>query len=200
MINSRLGTLLGLACVALLAGCAGTKTPTSYYSLYAPPAQAAEASPAHEAVSVSVGPVSIPDILKQTRIATGGENGSYRLSEYHRWSGDVDRDLARTLAEHLARALGTEAVYVYPWDQNFAPTYQVFVDVLYMGGNPGGEATLGVRWSLVDTSGERQPVIRRTDLREPSSGPDHAGWVAAQQRNVANLGAAMAEIIAESGK
>jgi Uncharacterized protein conserved in bacteria len=104
-INSRfrLAALLALACVTLLSGCAGTKTPTSYYSLYAPASQIAGATPAQGDLSVSVGPVSIPDILKQTRIATGGENGSFRLSEFHRWSGDVDRDLGRTLAEHLSR-------------------------------------------------------------------------------------------------
>jgi uncharacterized lipoprotein YmbA len=201
-INSgfRLAALLGLACVTLLAGCAGTKTPTSYYSLYAPASQISGASPVQGDLSVSVGPVSIPDILKQTRIATGGENGSFRLSEFHRWSGDVDRDLGRTLAEHLSRELGTEEVFVFPWDQNFTPAYQVYVDVLHMSGNPGGEATLSVRWSLVDRRGKGAPIIRRSELREASGGSEYDGWVAAQQRNVAHLAQEIARELTRSGQ
>ncbi|HCU68031.1 MAG TPA: hypothetical protein DGF30_02125, partial [Desulfomicrobium sp.] len=76
--------LLGLAWAALLSGCAGKTETMSYYSLHVP--QASAAAPAGDAVSVSVGPVTLPDVLKQTRIATGGENGQYRLAEYHRWT------------------------------------------------------------------------------------------------------------------
>lgn len=193
-------TLLAFACAALLTGCAGSKTPTVYYSLYAPAAQGAGASMTDGDISVSVGPVTIPDILKQTRIATGGEDGSYDLAEYHRWSGDVDRDLARALAEHLARNLGTQRVSVFPWDQNFTPTYQVMIDVLFLGGGPESDAILNARWTIMDKAGKGGPITRRIDLREVSGGPDLASWVAAQQRNVEKLGVAIAETISEARK
>lgn len=193
-------TLLTFACATLLTGCAASKTPTVYYSLFAPAAQATGASVTDGDISVSVGPVTIPDILKQTRIATGGEDGIYDLAEYHRWSGDVDRDLARTLAEHLAQALGTQRVSVFPWDQDFTPTYQVMVDVLFMGGEPGDEAILSARWTILDKAGKGGSMTRRVDLREFSAGPDVTPWVAAQQRNVEKLGEAIAETISETRK
>jgi len=196
--RSRFTAALALACAALLAGCAGSKTPTVYYSLYAPAAQTEVGTMTDGDISVRVGPVTIPDILKQTRIATGGEDGSYDLAEYHRWSGDVDRDLARTLAEHLAQALGTQRVSVFPWDQDFTPTYQVLVDVLFMGGEPGGEAILSARWTIMDKAGKEESITRRIDLREVSAGPDVASWIAAQQRNVEKLGEAIAETISEN--
>jgi hypothetical protein len=181
-------TRMALACaltVALLAGCASSSPPTFYYTLYAP---APRTAPVGSSLLVSVGPVAVPDVLKQMQIATGGTDGRYQLSEYHRWGGEVDRDIARAVAEQLASGLGTEQVVVFPEDQNFTPTCRVLIDVLSMGGNLGQEATLAVRWSLVDPQGKKSPVIRRSDLREPSTAAGHGAWVAAQQRNIAKLG------------
>jgi hypothetical protein len=137
--------------------------------------------------------VTIPDILKQTQIATGGADGRYQISEYHRWSGEVDRDFARALAEQLAGNLGTEQVAIFPWDQHLTPTCRVLVDLLSLGGAVGNDATLAVRWSLVDTKGGKTPLIRRSVFSEPAAGPGYPGWVAAQQRNIEKLGQEIAE-------
>jgi uncharacterized lipoprotein YmbA len=179
----------GILSMLLLAGCAISSPQITYYSLYAPaqtaaPATATVPSP----LAVSVGPVVIPDILKQTQIATGGADGRYQLSEYHRWSGELDRDFARALAEQLARGLGTEQVALFPWDQHFTPTCRVLIDVLSMGGAPGQEATLAVRWSLVDPQGQKPAQIRRSELREVPAAAGYPAWIAAQQRNIAKLG------------
>lgn len=188
-------TLLCLALAALLAGCAGNVQTISHYSLYAPQAAAGGNVPADGGLAVSVGPVNVPDILMQTRIATGGEGGRYELSEYHRWSGEVDREMSRALAEQLVLRLGTENVSVFPWDQHLSPRFRVLADVLSMGGALGGEATLSVRWTLLDAEGNGEPVIRRSDLAERTVGTDHGAWVAAQQRNIEKLGRAIAEIL-----
>lgn len=181
--------LTGFLTMVLLAGCASSSPQSTYYSLYAPAQTAAPASaPVISPLAVSVGPVVIPDILKQTQIATGGADGRYQLSEYHRWSGEVDRDFARAVAEQLARGLGTEQVALFPWDQHFTPTTRVLIDVLSMGGIPGAEATLAVRWSLVDPQGQKPSLTRRSDLRETPATAGYASWVEAQQHNIAKLG------------
>jgi uncharacterized lipoprotein YmbA len=180
--------LAGFLTMGLLAGCATTPT-TSYYSLYAPTqAPAPVTTPAPATLVLSVGPVTIPDILKQSQIATGGADGRYRLSEYHRWSGELDRDFARTAAEQLSAELGTQQVAIFPWDENLTPTCRIQIDVLSMAGEPGKEATLGVRWVLVDPQGKLPVLVRRSDLREVPAGDGYAAWVAAQRRNIARLG------------
>ena len=65
----------------------------SYYSLYASMQRPVTATA--DTLAVSVGPVTVPDILKRPQIATGGTDGLYRLAEFHRWSGELDRDFAR---------------------------------------------------------------------------------------------------------
>jgi uncharacterized lipoprotein YmbA len=186
--------LLGLA-LLLLSGCAGNVTTTSYYSLYAPQTGAAMSVQADGALAVSVGPVTMPDILKQTRIATGGAAGRYDLAEYHRWSGELDREMSRALAEQLSRSLGTENVSIFPWDQQLVPRFRVLADVLNMGGALGSEANLSVRWTVLDAERKGEPVIRRSDLSERLAVTDHSAWVAAQQRNIEKLGRIIAEMI-----
>ena len=179
----------------LLAGCASSP-PVAYYSLYAPAQQAALAPASAEGtMGVSVGPVVIPDILKQTQIATGGADGRFRLAEYHRWSGELDRDFARAVAEQLASGLGTEKVAIFPWDQHFTPTCRVLIDVLSMGGELGKEATLAVRWSLVDPQGKLPPLVRRSELHETLDQAGYPAWVTAQQRNIAKIGQEIAGTI-----
>ena len=191
-------TIVSLLGLVLLAGCFAASPQVSYYSLYAPaqrPAPAAASGTTGDSLAVSVGPVTIPDILKQTRIATGGADGRYRLAEYHRWSGELDRDLARAVAEQLSGRLGTEQVAIFPWDQNFTASCRVFIDVLNMGGEPEKEATLSVRWALVDPQGKRPPAIRRSELRETPAETGYHGWVAAQQKNIAKLAGEMAALV-----
>ena len=191
----------GILSMFLLAGCAFSSPQITYYSLYAPAQTAAPATaPASSPPAVSVGPVVIPDILKQTQIATGGADGRYQLSEYHRWSGELDRDFARAVAEQLARGLGTEQVALFPWDQHFTPTCRVLIDVLSMGGAPGQEATLAVRWSLVDPQGQKPAQIRRSELREVPAAAGYPAWIAAQQRNIEKLGQEIAGAIKETIK
>lgn len=188
MNNHRLGlTAAVLLAVVLLAGCFSASPPVFYYSLYAPaqpPASGATGSP----LAISVGPVTLPDILKQAQIATGGQDGRYRLAAAHRWSGELDRDLARTVAEQLAAGLGTEQVAIFPWDQRFAADYRVFIDVLNLGGEPGAAAILTVRWVLSRPGAAAPLLVRRSEWRAIPDAPGYAAWVVAQQRNVAALG------------
>ena len=192
---------VGILTMLLLAGCTFSSPQITYYSLYAPAQSAAPVTaPTTTPLAVSVGPVVIPDILKQAQIASGGADGRYQLSEYHRWSGEVDRDFARAVAEQLARTLGTEQVALFPWDQHFRPTTRVLIDVLSMGGTPGAEATLAVRWSLVDPQGQKPSLTRRSDLREVPAAAGYAAWVTAQQSNIAKLGEEIAAVLQPSTK
>jgi uncharacterized lipoprotein YmbA len=195
-MNKRVVHLtLAAALITLPAGCA-TTPPTAYYSLYAPAQRPVQgAATADSVLPVSVGPVTIPDILKQTQIATGGADGRYRLAEYHRWSGELDRDFARAVAEQLAGNLGTEQVVLFPWDQSLTPKYRVQFDVLSMGGDPGKDATMDVRWSLTDPQGKRPPTVRRSALKETPAEAGYAAWVAAQQRNIVKLGGEIATLL-----
>lgn len=201
-MNSRVFRLIifGLLSSGLLAGCFATSPQVSYYSLYAPGQKPVPAVTNTSNLAVSIGPVTIPDILKQEKIATGSGDGRYHMAEYHRWSGELDRDFARALAERLSVALGTEKVAIFPWDQNFAPSCRVYLDVLNMAGEPGKEAKLSVRWAIAKPDGEQPLLVRRSEFGEVPAEAGYAAWVVAQQRNIAKLGEEVAMALRENLK
>ncbi len=189
---------LFLAVLLTATGCGTTHQPVTYYSLLGTTDIQPIAGERHEQLALSIGPVVIPDLLKQSRIAIGGEGGRYQLSESHRWSGEIDREFAQAVAEQLAGRLGTEKVGVFPGDQYLEPTRRVQVDVIVMGGELGKEAILAVRWALVDPQCNIAPMVKRSDFREATSGAGYAAWVAAQQRNIARLGEEIAGVVKET--
>lgn len=188
---------LGLAAVLIvisLAACAAAPPQVAYYSLLGG-AGSRTADPRLDALVVSVGPVHVPDVLKRSQIATGGGEDRYRLSDYHRWAGEVDREFARALAEQLAGSLGTEQVYLFPGDQYLSPNWQVAVDVLEMNGELAREARLTVRWTLIDPKGKTAPLTRQSRLSKQPGGDGYDAWVEAQQDNIGRLGEEISALI-----
>ncbi len=194
-IFSSLRCIMLLAAIgAALAGCSASSPQVTYYSLLGREA-ATTVDNRNDQLVLSVGPVTIPDILKKSQIATGGTEGRYHLSEYHRWAGNVDREVARALAEQLAGRLGTEQVIIFPGDERREPNLQITVEVLAMDGDLGREAKLTVRWTLVDPQGTRAPITRRSQFNEQPAGNGYDAWVTAQQHNIARLGEEIAAVI-----
>lgn len=191
----RFVILLGLMAAALTA-CTAAAPPVAYYTLLDTDIVKTTA-PHHEPLVLSVGPVHTPDVLKKSFIATGGTDGRYRLSEYHRWAGDVDREFARALVEQLAGRLGTQQVYVYPAEQYVEPTCQVLLDILAMNGELGKEARLSVRWTLIDPKGKTAPITRHSTFSQQPADGGHDAWVKAQRRNISLFGEEAAALIKE---
>jgi hypothetical protein len=185
--------LFGLACLALTS-CTSATPQVTYYSLAGTDA-AKPAAQRHEQLVVSVGPVALPDVLKKTQIATDGADGRYKLSDYHRWAGGVDRDFARAVAEQLANRLGTEKITLYPADHYAQPTDQILFDILAMDGVLGREANLAVRWSLVDPKSKNARMTRRSTFSEQPADGSYDAWIIAQRHNINRLSEEIASAI-----
>lgn len=178
----------------LIVGCSPVSPQVSYYSLL-DFGQTIPAANAGKQLSLLIGPISIPDALKTSQIATGGADGRYQLSEYHRWVSAVDRDFARALGEQLAARLGTEQIALYPANQYQQPTLQIVAEILAMEGALDKEAKLTVRWSLVDPKSREARLTRRATFNEHPVDVTYGAWVAAQRRNISRLGEAIAAAI-----
>jgi len=184
-----IGALLSLA-----TGCAPASPPVSYHSLV--DASSAPRLVKQEGrIALLVGPVSVPDLLKTSQIATGESGGRYQLSEQHRWAGAVDREFARALAEQLALRLETEQVALYPAGHYLEPKLQIVLDIVAMEGHLGKEAKLDVRWSLVDAKSKTARLTQRTTHSEQPADGGYDAWVEAQRRNIAELGQEIAAAI-----
>jgi uncharacterized lipoprotein YmbA len=188
--------LLAALFVVTLTGCAAPPSPVVYHSLLGADIGAATAART-DGPALVVGPVSVPDLLHNSRLATGTE-GRFQLAENHRWAGAVDREIGRALAERLAADLATERVSLFPQAPATKTAWRVQVEVLALDGLPGQWARLDVRWTLVDPAGKATET-RRGDYREPLTEPGHGAWVAGQRANLARLGADIAAVIRTRG-
>jgi uncharacterized protein len=191
----RCALLLAVISMVLTA-CTAAPPQVAYYSLLG--AESVKTTgQRHDQLVVSVGPVHVPDVLKKSQIATDGTEGRYRLSEYHRWAGEVNREFGRALAEQLAGRLGTEQVYLFPGDQHLEPTCQVLLDLLEMNGELGKEAKLSVRWTLIDPKGKIGPITRHSTFSQQPTDSSHEAWVKVQRGNINRLGEEIAVLIKE---
>lgn len=182
--------LLGLGPL-LLNGCSPVSPQVTYYSLL-DSSQTLPAAKTQGHLALLIGPVTLPDALKTSQIATGGAGGQYQLSDHHRWASEVDRDFARALGEQLATRLGTEQIALYPLDQYLEPTQQVVADILTMEGALGEEARLTVRWSVLDPKSKKSRLTRRSSFSEQPVDATYGAWVNAQRRNISRLSEAIA--------
>src|SRR5215475_2487229 len=126
--------LLVLCGVALLvlSGCLGSTPPTHFYLM--PPLSSGDTtSPAAAgpwALTLAVGPVTVPPYLDRPQIVTRTSRATLTLADFAQWAGPLADTTARVLSEDLALLIPTERVVLYPWPRTIDPDYQIMVEVL----------------------------------------------------------------------
>lgn len=174
--------------------CSPVSPPVAYHSLVdLGPAQQRTGPPSP--LVILVGPVSTPDILKQSQISTGTTDGRYLLNDQHRWAGEVSNEFSRAMAELLADKLGTEEVVLFPRWQDLEPTHQITFDILALDGILGEDANLMVRWSVIDPKAKAVLVTRRSSFSEKPADAGYDAWVSAQRSNIRRLSEEIAAAI-----
>ena len=176
------------------AGCLGRSPAVRVYTLApvaapTPPPASASAGPV-----IGLGPVTLPGYLDRPQIVTRRSADELALGEFDRWGEPLDEAVPRIVGENLAALLGTERLAAFPWTRARGVTHQVTVEVLRFDGPLGGPVTLEARWRLLDPTG-RELLVRRSTVREPAGGGDHAALVAAMSRALGALSRELADAV-----
>ena len=167
-----------LAAALMLAAC-GSPPKTSYYTL-APrgdPPPATVAQPASSPLGITVGPVTLPDLVDRPQLVVRTADNQVALLDQQRWAEPLKREIPRVLAGHLSRLLGTPRVSVYPIGASGPGDVRVRVDIQRFESLPGQEALLEVFWTVSPPSGD--PRSGRWTARVPVAGPGYDALVAA---------------------
>ncbi|MEN6373953.1 MAG: PqiC family protein [Smithella sp.] len=186
----RLATILiCCAVVALIAGCASS--PSRFYTLSstAPPA----VSPS-SGYTVSVGPVTVPDVVNRLPIVLRTGPNQVFVSEFDRWASPLKGDVARVVAGNLISILGTPQVTIFPQSSASGASYRVTIDILRFDSELGKAATLDAIWT-VNSVKEKKPYRGRMMITEPTQGGDYPDLVAAHSRALGLLSAEIARMI-----
>jgi uncharacterized lipoprotein YmbA len=181
-------TLL-LCCVLLLVGCIARKSPeVTYYSLLTMEQMGeVQAISSHPEIKLGIGPITIPDSLKRSQVATRVQGNQYAFDEFNRWAGVLEKDITAVVGDNLGVLLGVEKIGFFPWMHYFAPSYRVVIDFQRLDGSLDGEAVLGARWAVADAEGKEFLAGDKIVLRQPLQEPSYAALVKAESLLVAEL-------------
>ncbi len=195
-----IAVLLGVA----LSGCVnlgpGTTEGPRLFLLGPLPETGQVAEPGKTAGSrgIVVGPVAVPEHLNRPQLVVRPDPYRVEASEGAQWAEPLDENITRVLAENLSSLLGTETVYLFPWDPVGPAAIQVAVDVVRFDATPAGTARLEARWTL--RLPDRGVELRRaTRVAVPVDGTGPEAQVAALSETLSSLGRDIAGAIRSLG-
>jgi uncharacterized protein len=179
-----LWTLL-VAVLTVLYGCASSPK-VSYYTLDAPPyPEYLKGGSAR--LGVLLGPVTVPEMVDRPQLVVRTGDNRVELIDTSRWVQPLKSELARTLAAHLARDVGTRRVFLVGQGMAGEPDFRVTVDVLRFESRPGAEAIIEALWTI--RRRERDvPFTGRSFAREAVHGDGYDLLIAAHSRAMASIG------------
>lgn len=103
--------------------------------------------------SVSVGPVTLPDLVDRPQLVMRVAANRVEILETHRWAEPLKSEIPRLIAENLSRLLGSGRVSSYLQHAGGNPDYRVLVDIQRFESSPGEGVTVDAVWSLRRTTG-----------------------------------------------
>jgi uncharacterized lipoprotein YmbA len=190
-----------LLTVFFVAACS-TTPPVAYYTLNTLPEMQQEipAAVMDDTLAIGVGPVEFPKFLDRPQIVTRKSQNQIQVSEFHRWAGSFPGNFSRVLAKNISILLPTDRVAVYPWGEQFSPTYRIKLDVEQFDGQVGERVVLEVTWMVTDQEGTNQLMVRRSLIEEPVSDETYEALVVAESNALATLSRTIVEEIRRLGK
>ena len=189
------------AMMMALVGCASTRASKFYMLESLSGSRGVERLEAFDsAISVGLGPVSLPEYHDRPQIVTRTNENTVQLAEFDRWAGALSSSVSRILAENLTFLLNTDSVLQYPWPAAFDVTYQVLVDVYRFDGILGDKAVLDAQWSIVGKKGRKVLLLKKSTFVVPAGGPSFESLVSAQSRTLGDLSREIALALEKLGQ
>ena len=180
------------ALVILASGCASTPE-SRFYTLSPLPATPAGAP---SALSVAVGPVTVPAVVDRPQIVVSMGPNRVFLDEFNRWASPLQSSIARVVADNLAAMLGTPRVALSSQAVGTDAEYRVAIAVQSFDSAPTEAAALDAVWT-VSRPRDAKSRAGRTSVREPVTEKGYDALAAAHSRAVGRLSRDIAEGLRE---
>ena len=182
--------------VLILSACGGRSKPAKFYTLQ-PVEQSSTGKSLPLNVALVVGPVAIPAALDRMEIVTRHAENEVSFSEYHRWAGPLEQNIAAVIAQNVGTLLDTERVTPFTHENIFQPTHRVVININRYDSQLAKEFLLSATWSIKDLNGNKLLLIRNSITREPLASAGYEELVAAQSKALAALSQEIAAALIE---
>ena len=185
-----------LIIIFAVAGCTGSAPPRFYTLNSLDTAAANDKSVSRErAITVSIGPVVIPDYLDRPQIVTRTGRNELTLAEFDRWPGSLKQDISRVLLDNLSTLLYEKQVSVIPWKKAIPSEGRVTVDINVFDIYLSDHVILKANWIIFDRDGKKIVTMKESSYRESVSGKSYDSAVAAMSKSLISLSRDIAEAI-----
>jgi uncharacterized lipoprotein YmbA len=184
--------------VLILSACGGRTKPAKFYTLQ-PVEQSSTGKSLPPYVTLAVGPVAIPAALDRAEIVTRDADNVLSFSDYNRWAGPLDTDIATVMAQNIATLLESDRITPFTLENLFfQPTHRVVIIINRYESQLAREFLIDATWSIKDLKSSKLLLIRNSTIRETLASADYEELVAAQSKALAALSKIIAEAVLES--
>lgn len=170
--------MITVCLTAALAACSRSPRVT-FYTLE--PGAHVESAAATAVTAVSVGPVTLPEVVDRPQLVVRVAANRVEILETHRWAEPLKGEIPRLIAENLRRLLGSNRVSSYPQHAGVDADYRVLVDIQRFDSSPGEAVTVEAVWSVRRVVGG-EAKTGRSQVREPVDAVGYDPLVAAYGR------------------
>jgi uncharacterized lipoprotein YmbA len=150
--------------IVTVSGC--SRSPRVTFYTLEPGAQVESAAAVMVLPAVSVGPVTLPEVVDRPQLVLRVAANRVEILETHRWAEPLKSEIPRLIAENLRRLLGSSRVSSYLQHAGLDADYRVLVDIQRFESSPGEAVTVEAVWSLRRATGGAAK-IGRSLVREP---------------------------------
>lgn len=196
MTTRRTSAALAIVAALLLSSACSRSPRVTYYTL-APVSPVQGAHLSQQAPAVTVGPVTIPDLVNRPQLVVRQTPNRVDVLESHRWAEPLKSEIPRLLAQDLGLSLGSDRVSSYGQASGPEPQYRVLVDIIRLEAVPGESVTVEANWLVRGAEGAKREG--RAVVREKVSGAGYEPVAAAMSRALAGVSAEVAKTIQGEG-
>ncbi len=170
-------------------GCAAASPRVEHYLLspLVDPAPAAAAESPRPPLKIALRPISLPDPLNRPHIVVRSGETAIEVSEFHRWAGSLQKEIARVLVENLNLLLCDLPAVAATDELALDPDLVLALQMHRFDGRPGDEVELSAVWAIHPVKAGGQRVVRRSRIQAATEQEGYEGLALAHSRALAAL-------------
>jgi uncharacterized protein len=167
--------------VACASGCASS--PSRFYTLSPSSPASSSADAASSALTITLGPVTIPAIVDMPQIVISKGTNQVAADQFNLWASPLRNNIALVVCANLTALLGTPNVSS---NLRLDADYRVEIDVQNFESAPGSAAILSAMWTVRRVK-DGKTQTGRTNVREATLEAGYQALAAAHSRALNQL-------------
>ncbi|MFZ5569288.1 MAG: PqiC family protein, partial [Thermodesulfobacteriota bacterium] len=120
-----------------------------------------------ETIGVSIGPVTVPEILNRPQIVIRNPRSGLQISQFNRWTEPLKTEIAAILADNIAALCGSDRIIPYTRENLFQPEYRLVIHIILLEGKPPEEIRLEAVWSIRENKTGKTMRLGKSRFQEP---------------------------------